>query len=394
MCRMRAYPAPVNGAAIAEWGCHDRHFGFHVQPPGRRPEIVERFGLHPVFGMDPYALRDFAPDDHAHRAGRLRTPAEHKALFDALIAGVGAKTKLAASVLAEEDWDLAVVVLGEGHAAGHQMWAQHEPAHPDHDAAVVAAIGGDPVAEVYRALDRPSATCSPDRSRRHVCLLFSHGMGRHHDGTHVLGEILKRLDDRLPAAAPRALRPRALRSGLQALQPVAERLGVAMRLPRRLRQALARKLGARPSARRPNGRARPFSSSPTTMSMAASASTGPAARPMAGSRKERRTRSPPARAGLARDRESRRPEGPLIRAVRRCDAFHRRRDEDSMPDLFIDWDRAAPIETVRSPLIGRVRAPYDGWRTGDHRPGGLLLARGPGLPAGRPCRASPWRICR
>ena len=55
-----------------------------------------------------------------------------------------------------------------------------------------------------------------------------------------------------------------------------------------------------------------------------------------------------------------------------------------MPDLFVDWNRAAPIETVNSPAIGTVRAPYDCWRTGDHRPGGLLLVRGPGLPAGRP----------
>jgi hypothetical protein len=29
-----------------------------------------------------------------------------------------------------------------------------------------------------------------------------------------------------------------------------------------------------------------------------------------------------------------------------------------------------------------VHAPYQGWRTGDHSPDGLLLARGPGLPAG------------
>jgi hypothetical protein len=52
-----------------------------------------------------------------------------------------------------------------------------------------------------------------------------------------------------------------------------------------------------------------------------------------------------------------------------------------MPDLFIDWERSAPIETVWSPKVGLVHAPYTHWRSGDHRPDGLLLALGPGLPA-------------
>jgi len=51
-----------------------------------------------------------------------------------------------------------------------------------------------------------------------------------------------------------------------------------------------------------------------------------------------------------------------------------------MPDLFVDWERTAPIETVWSPKTGLVHAPYTHWRTGDHRPDGLLLAIGAGVP--------------
>jgi hypothetical protein len=53
-----------------------------------------------------------------------------------------------------------------------------------------------------------------------------------------------------------------------------------------------------------------------------------------------------------------------------------------MPDLFVEWERSAPIETVTSPAIGTVRTRYTHWRTGDHNPDGLLIARGPGLAAG------------
>ena len=53
-----------------------------------------------------------------------------------------------------------------------------------------------------------------------------------------------------------------------------------------------------------------------------------------------------------------------------------------MPDLFLDWDHAAPIESVRSDKIGLVETPYEHWRTGDHRDYGLMLASGPGIADG------------
>lgn len=73
---------------------------------------------------------------------------------------------------------------------------------------------------------------------------------------------------------------------------------------------------------------------------------------------------------------------PAIRGVERADRWYRRSDRDTMPDLFIDWERDAPIETLWSSKLGLVHAPYVNWRTGDHRPGGLLIAASPGIPKG------------
>ena len=63
--------------------------------------------------------------------------------------------------------------------------------------------------------------------------------------------------------------------------------------------------------------------------------------------------------------------------------WYRRSPTDTMPDLFVDWEHSGLIENVWSPKTGLVRAPYRHWRTGDHKPDGLLLTFGPGVPTAR-----------
>ncbi len=379
------FPAPLNGTAIAEWGCHDRHYGLHSQPPERAAELAARFGLHPVLGGDAYAVRDFAPDDHVHRVGRSRTVAEQKALLDGLLAGVAAKSRLVSAVLAEEKWDLFVAVFGEPHAAGHQLWHLHDPAHRDFDAQVRRALGGDPIASVYRALDAAVgdliARAEPDAT---FMLLFSHGMGCHHDGTLVLAETLRRLDICYRGGAGR-LSPRDLfRRSSQALLPAADRIASALGVPAPLRRGLGRKLGARQFGTAGERRRQAFFATPNNhvyggirFNLAGREAQGWIGEREMAALAERIEDDLRALVNLDTGR-------PAIRSVTRADRFFRRTAGDRMPDLFIDWHRSAPIEAVHSPKIGTVRAPYDCWRTGDHRPGGLLLVRGPGLPADRP----------
>jgi hypothetical protein len=74
------------------------------------------------------------------------------------------------------------------------------------------------------------------------------------------------------------------------------------------------------------------------------------------------------------------------RVVRRCvvtDDVYRRSHGDSFGDLYIEWERSAPIERVWSPGTGTVVVPYEHWRQGDHVQEGLTLAVGPGIRAGR-----------
>jgi hypothetical protein len=50
--------------------------------------------------------------------------------------------------------------------------------------------------------------------------------------------------------------------------------------------------------------------------------------------------------------------------------------------LLVGWSREAPIIEVWSPKTGAVMKHPGAMRTGDHRPGGLVLARGPSINSG------------
>ncbi len=375
---------PVNGFEMVEWGCHDRHFGFHTWPPQRAAEIDAAFGLHPVLGLDAYARREFAPDDYAHRAGPLRTLEEDRILFEGLRQGIRIKRRLTREVLADGEWDMVLSVLGESHSIGHQQWHFHDPSHARHDAAAVAAIGGDPVAAIYRELDcslgETLARAGDDAT---VLVLLSHGMGPHYDGCHLLEEVLTRLDafDRAPPAenGMRAL----IKRGTRALPGRMQQRVTAFAVP-----AIRQRLGGRlpPGCAEyagPEARARQqFFVEPNNyvyggvrLNLAGREPNGCVA-PHEVDRVCKR---------LADDLMALTnvdTGGPVVRDVIRADRWYRRSADDTMPDLFVDWARDAQIETVWSAKAGLVHAPYTHWRSGDHRLHGLLLAYGPGIRAG------------
>jgi hypothetical protein len=68
----------------------------------------------------------------------------------------------------------------------------------------------------------------------------------------------------------------------------------------------------------------------------------------------------------------------VITRVERSDEHYQRDALDSLPDLFLHWNKDHLIETVWSPRFGMIGGEYTHWRSGDHRPEGLLLERSPG----------------
>jgi predicted AlkP superfamily phosphohydrolase/phosphomutase len=376
---------PVNGVEVVEYGCHDRHFGFHTSPPSLAAEILAGVGPHPVFTVDPLAERQFAADDVVHRAGAHRTAEEERALLRDLLDGLARKTRLSTEILGREAWSLFVSVFGESHAVGHQQWSLHDPSHPRHDRALARELG-DPIERVYRALDgalaEHLALVGPETT---VLVLLSHGMGPHYDGTHLLEEVLERMDgaDRggprggpaaravkavwgaLPAAARARLAPGAMalfRRWLRHAPPSAVDdwdLGPAKRAGRRFfvqpNNSVYGGVRVNLAGREPAGLVQPGAELDALCDQIRSDLL--------------------ALVNVATGR-------PVVRAVERTDRHYSRAPQDSLPDLLVEWRSDEQIETVWSAKTGIVHGPATHWRTGDHRPTGLLLAAGPTIPAG------------
>lgn len=375
----------VDGIEVVEYGCHDRHFGFHTSPAPLAAEILARVGPHPVFTVDPFADHQFAADDVVHRAGAHRTPEEERALLRDLVEGLERKCRLSTELLGLEGWPLFISVFGESHAVGHQQWYLHDPTHPRHNP-VLARELGDPIELVYRALDRALAEhlalVGPDTT---VIVLLSHGMGPHYDGTHLLEEVLERMDaaDRggprggpaaravkaawgaVPGWAQWRLAPATMalfRRRLRRSPPsVADDydLGPAKRAKRRFfvepNNSVYGGVRINLTGREPAGLVRP----------------GPEMEAIC----DQIQRDLLALVNVATGR-------PAVRAVERVERHHSRSPHDMLPDLLIEWNSDAQIETVWSAKTGIVHGPAAHWRTGDHRANGLLLATGPTIPAG------------
>jgi predicted AlkP superfamily phosphohydrolase/phosphomutase len=330
-----------DGVEVSEWGVHDRHKGPRSFATPDCGDLLDRFGYHPVFGVEPDLARDFSPDDYVHRDGDLRTHAEEAALLADFETGAALKTALSTHVLSSARWDLFISVAGESHAVGHQHWYLHDRDHPRHDAALARSIG-DPVAAVYSRLDRSLAAHLKLAGKDTLVLvMLSHGMGPHYDGSAVLTEVLRRLD--------------ALRSGIG---------GPFDGRPPRL------------YASEGDRRRQRFFRMPNNDHIG-------------GVRLNVRGREPDGRVDadqVAADMEWLRAElldlvnvdtgAPAVRAVERSEDHHPRTPDDAFPDLFVEWNCEAPITTVSSASIGVVHLEAAGWRSGDHRPHGLLLATG------------------
>lgn len=374
----------VNGVQISEWGCHDRHFGLRSQPPALADHVEATLGPHPILGADTRTVHDFAPDDYVLREGRLRSTDEEVALTDGLLAGIDAKVELSGDVLAQEAWDLFITVFGESHAVGHQQWHLHDPGHPRFDPAVQAAVGGDPVAQVYADLDTALGKLLGQLDDDVTLLvLLSHGMGPHYDGTHLLDQVLHRLDHVERGGATGPL-PVALAKRVAGALPAGARWRAASVAAPLLRAAAGRRALQAcgefvPAAERALQRAylspNNFVVAGIRLNLVGREPQGCVQPDEVPSLTDR------LRADLA-DLVNVDTGGRVVLDVQPATRWYPDGLVGTMPDLFVTWERTALVETVWSPKVGLVHSPYTHWRTGDHRPDGLLLASGPGIAAG------------
>ena len=350
----------LNGIQLVDWGTHDPELDFRTSPESLAPEVEARFGLHPIDTCDEFIRRG---------------PAEHARLRDGLVAGVHRKADLAEHLLRQGGWDLFLTVFAESHCAGHHCWHIHDPGHPRHDPEL-ARLVGDPVRDVYVAMDaalgRLIALAGPETT---VFVFASHGMGPHYDGTFLLGKMLRRLLE-IPVA------PKGKQAAARFLESIWYRLPASLQ---------ARLRGVRGATKQVLGVA---ASTPELADRLCFAT--PNNDVYGGIRINLVGREPQGRihpgaeydafcAALEKDLlefvnlDTGRP---LIQRVLHTAHLYKGERVRDLPDLLVEWDRESPISRIHSPKTGVIEEVFPGRRTGDHRPEGLLLARGSGIEPG------------
>ncbi|MGH7783844.1 MAG: hypothetical protein ACREO5_08420, partial [Candidatus Binatia bacterium] len=70
---------------------------------------------------------------------------------------------------------------------------------------------------------------------------------------------------------------------------------------------------------------------------------------------------------------------PVVRRVLRTAELYQGPYLDHLPDLLIEWSGETPVYRIGSPKVGELRGEYRYCRSGEHKPGGLFIARGPSI---------------
>jgi predicted AlkP superfamily phosphohydrolase/phosphomutase len=343
----------LNGIQVADWGTHDADLPACSWPPALIDEIQERHGRSPFRRCD-WVMRGATPERN---------------LRDLLLQRIDARLAITEDLIGREQWDLFMVAFGDSHCVGHQCWHVHDPAHPRHDAAVAAALG-DPIRDIYVALDR-----AVGRLLRHagsdttVIVLLSHGMSAHYDATYVLDDVLRRLEGQRGSAS-RVVLDYAKRMWRTLPLAFTERFRV-----------MAQTIDALPNA--PDRASRRCFAVPTNANAGGIrlnvAGREPSGTLHPGPECEAFCESLIADLHDLVDPASGRP---LVREVLRSRDLFTGEYADTLPDLIVRWNRDAPITGAASAKIGRIiREDTSTARTGDHRPEGLYFIRGPGIAA-------------
>ncbi len=297
-----------------------------------------------------------------------------------LIAGASSKAKVARWLLEQNPWDMAWVVFGETHAAGHYLW---EP------------IGASPssmiaLREVYQAVDTAIDEILRDLGEDLTVFVVSgDGVGPNHAGWHLLPEVLERAG----FTRRKGSFDRDVSSAAENTKQVQKDLLKRIRdlIPKEIRQAISRKLPAQwrdslmtrwvttdidwtqskayclPTdlegcirinlkGREPNGIVQPGAEYKEVLDEITSL-LETLINPLTGQ--------------------------PAVRQVLRMDQVFPGGKRDYLPDLIVKWADESEIRELKADGIGLITGPSPDARVGTHRPPGFIVAKGPFIKQGQ-----------
>lgn len=323
----------INGLLLVDWLIHDRYGPPRSCPPDVAARVISEFGDDPIGG-----------DSDRFPKG----PANLERLCGHLSARVHMKEALFRKTLGAEPWDLIATAFAEPHDLGHVAWHMRDPSHPSHDADWFQQHG-DPLKALYIEIDAAIGRMLADAPPTAAVIVFAGlGMGPNYTATGAMDQILARLeriDDRPTPTLARRIKAAGFPAAAVRIGGMADTVREIASLRRRRFFAMGHNensgaIRINLAGREPAGRV-PASQFDVVCDDLADAFLG--IRNCATGQ-------------------------PLVTQVVRVGRELKGECIDTLPDLFMVWNREAPIQAIESPRIGRIDGVRTWGRTGDHTP--------------------------
>ena len=307
-------PVALNGIQLADWSVHGHYFKAPQSfPPELAGQVVAELGAQECKSCD---YHQQTLDDEQLRG-----------IVADLLASVEAKRRLSCEQLRRAAWDMAIIGFKEAHCAGHGLWQFADRQHAEFDAARVSRLG-DPVGQVYRALDAAICDLLAAAGSGTEVLVFSNCFMEPNGSIDHLRQLLC---NRLDGVLSRRRDPSGYQSRRLCTLLEANDNQLALRLARHDPALFASLLGE----------------TAALLAGLRDASTGQ----------------------------------PVFERIERPSTERRGRARDRLPDI-VAWCRPNVIpEAVVSPEVGRIEAPVQRMRPGNHAMGGAVFATGPRVSA-------------
>lgn len=345
-------------------------------------------GLHIVdwlseFQTSKFTVQGAAREDIEIRFGKLQpqggygtTPNSldgHRELRRKLESSIAMKFALMKELLERDDLDHVCTVFAEAHKAGHFFWKYMDATHADHVA--VEPHLRDAMLATYQGLDKClGELVQLTRPDDNVVIFSEHGMQANYRGEHFVAPILQRLglcDSEVESGAAAAGyhgNPHSARASLHAL--------IRKIAPRSVVRGLRRRFGL--ASQRDWQRIQVYQIPTDRHSFLRVNLRG---------REPRGVVAPGAQyqSLLARLEREFRALVNVDTGLPAVEATFRIREScpgprtEELPDLAIQWTSNGPLTSIESPTLGRLTMCVQEDRSGNHRPDGFMLARGPGI---------------
>jgi len=344
-----------DGIQIRDWIVHGRDGSIDSWPEEIAGQLEERFGRD--------TTDDPATADFLCKMTQL-DELNGIALVKELLKTLEQKTQVAMELLERGNWDLFLTVFKECHCATHQFWHVLDDTHPAYDAALSRRLS-NPIKKIYQAIDtaigRLLELAGPDA---HVIVFSDLGMAANYTGGYILDRILRRLE----LAGNTWYQNASITLARAAHRAAASlSLGRYELTPQRFRRAFQVNHNELSGAIRINLKGR-----------------------------EPHGQIPPGReleefcAALTRDLldlENPATGDAVVHEVLRTIDLFDGNHLDALPDLFVVWNRDAPIYCARSKKLGEIEFQHPALRTGNHIQNGVYFLCGPHIEAGEQLEA-------